>query len=321
VIVLWRITERCNYACGFCAYDRRLGRPRTQTDAYDVLRLGAVLGQYARATGDRVLVSWLGGEPLLWPPLFEVSGALRDDGLAVSLTTNGSLLHRPGVRAALLDHLDEVTVSVDAMAGLHDELRGFEGAWARCRDAIVALRQMRDLRGYGPKLRANVVLMRATLPEFGRLCAALADWGVDEITFNQLGGRDRPEFYPSQQLRPDDVAALGGQLPGLKATLADRGVRLCGAPRYLDRFAATAAGEAWPVQDCAMGERMLFVDERGRVAPCSFSSDDYGAPIADVQSAQDLLDLPRRFRAARDAAPCPTCADCPSTQVFAKFDA
>ncbi len=32
MIVLWRITERCDLACGFCAYDRRLPGPRHKVD-------------------------------------------------------------------------------------------------------------------------------------------------------------------------------------------------------------------------------------------------------------------------------------------------
>jgi MoaA/NifB/PqqE/SkfB family radical SAM enzyme len=321
MIVLWRITERCNYACGFCAYDRRLRIPRREATVAEALRLGAMLGQWARATGERVLVSWLGGEPLLWPPLFEVSRALCAEGLAVSLTTNGSLLHRPEVRERLLDHLDEVTVSVDAMEAQHDALRGFDGAWARCRDGIVALREARDARGAGTKLRANVVLMRATLPQFDQLCATLSEWGIDEITFNQLGGRDRPEFFAAERLRSDDIALLRARLGPLQVALAAQGVRLCAAPRYLDRLAATAADEALPIDDCGMGEQRLFIDEQGRIAPCSFSVAEFGLPISGVTSADDFSDLPDRFRAIREVARCPACADCPSTQVFAKFDA
>lgn len=318
MIVLWRVTERCNYACGFCAYDRSLKGARRDVDGADVMRLGAILSRYGRERGERVLISWLGGEPLLWAPVFGASKTLRSEGLAVSLTTNGSTLHRPDVRAQLAD-FDEVTVSVDADAQLHDHMRGFAGAWARCRDGIIALRRARDLAGHGPMLRANVVLMRTTLPGFAALAHDLAAWGIDEITFNQLGGRDRPEFFPAERLHPCDIAALRARLPDLSDELAAKSVRLCAAPAYLDRFAATAAGEAWPVTECGMGERHLFIDEAGRVSPCSFTSADFSRPIDAVRSVQDLIDLPGQFRATRSAKPAAVCADCPSTQVFAKF--
>jgi MoaA/NifB/PqqE/SkfB family radical SAM enzyme len=319
VIVLWRITERCNFACGFCAYDRRLKRPRAEVSEADALRLGAVLAAYGRASGQRVMISWLGGEPLLWAPLFAVSESLRADGLAISLTTNGSLLHLPDIQERLLATVDELTVSVDAGQGLHDRLRGFDGAWRRCREGVSALRHARTARGGGPKLRANVVLMRSTLPEFESLCADLADWGVDEITFNQLGGRDRPEFFPAERLTPGDIAELRSYVDHLKGPLAERGVRLCAAPRYLDRLDAAAVGDPWPVDECGMGQDFLFIDEAGLIAPCSFSTAEYGVPKKGVHTAADLDRLPTQFRAAKKKTPCATCADCPSTQVSAKF--
>ena len=321
MIVLWRITERCNYACGFCAYDRRLRKPRAEVSKADALRLGSLVSAYGRTHGERVMISWLGGEPLLWAPLFEVSEALRADGVAISLTTNGSLLHLPNVQERLLNTVDELTISVDAGQVLHDQLRGFDGAWRRCRDGVTALRRARESSGRGPRLRANVVLMRSTLPEFETLCADLVDWGVDEITFNQLGGRDRPEFFPPQRMSASDIAELRRCVERLKGPMAKRGVRLCAAPRYLDRLEATATREPWPVKECGMGQEFLFIDETGRVAPCSFSTAEFGVAAADLLSLDDLDRLPDQFRAAKKTTPCATCADCPSTQVFAKFDA
>src|SRR5688572_19047034 len=69
MIVVWRVTERCNLSCAFCAYDRRVRRPRQDADPASILAFGAVLADYQHRTGDSVLVSWLGGEPLIWPPL------------------------------------------------------------------------------------------------------------------------------------------------------------------------------------------------------------------------------------------------------------
>ena len=38
MIIVWRVTQHCNLACPFCAYDRRLPGPRTSIDADRVLR-------------------------------------------------------------------------------------------------------------------------------------------------------------------------------------------------------------------------------------------------------------------------------------------
>ena len=319
MIVLWRTTTRCNYACGFCAYDRRLGGPRSDVKQAEAVRFGTLLADWSRARGERVLLSWLGGEPLLWRPVWTVSAQLAGAGLAISATTNGSTLHHDAVRAAAIATFAELTVSVDAPAPIHDRLRGRSGAWDRVRDGIRALAAARGNATI--RLRANVVLMRETIGHFADLCAALADWGVDEITFNQLGGRDRPAFFPAQRLRPVDIAALAAVLPALRRKLAARGVRLCGDARYLERLRASASGEALAVEDCLPGRGFLFVDEQGMASPCSFSGDAYGIPIASLRTVADLDALPARFAAARASRRLASCDDCPSTQTFAKFAA
>lgn len=322
MILVWRISEICNYACGFCAYDRRLSGPRREVEAEEALRFGRLLGGFGRERGEPVLLSWLGGEPLLWRPILPVSRLLASEGgIAISATTNGSTLHRAAVRDAILAGFAELTVSVDGFAPLHDRLRGAPGAWDRVREGVIRLAAERKERRAAFKLRANVVLMRSTLPDFAALCGALADWGIDEITFNQLGGRDRPEFFPAERLRAEDSAALTSMVPDLRARLASRGVRLCADPLYLGRIRASAAGEMLAVGDCGLGRQFLFVDEKGLISPCSFSSGAYGVPIASLRTVGDLAALPSRFGAAHAAGRCAACDDCPSTQMFAKFAA
>ncbi|WP_442679996.1 radical SAM protein [Sphingomonas sp. ASY06-1R] len=319
MIVLWRTTTHCNYACGFCAYDRRLGGIRRSVPAEEAARFGTLLADWARQRGQTVLLSWLGGEPLSWRPIWDLSARLAQAGLAISATTNGSSLDRADVRAALIASFRELTVSIDGPPSVHDALRGREGAWARVRSGLHALAAE---RGAAPlRLRANIVLMRQTLPHFAALCRQLADWGVDEITFNQLGGRDRPAFFPAQRLLPADIADLAACLPGLKQDLKPRGVTLCGDALYVERLAASADNRALAVEDCGQGRPFLFIDEAGIAAPCSFSGAAYGIPIAGLRTVADVDGLAARFAAARTARRLATCDDCPSTQQFAKFAA
>jgi MoaA/NifB/PqqE/SkfB family radical SAM enzyme len=321
MIVLWRITTRCNYACGFCAYDRSVGGLREDVVAAEAERFGRLLGRWAQARGRRVLLSWLGGEPLLWKPILPLSAALAGPGLRISATTNGSTLHRPETRAAILKTFAELTVSVDGPGRIHDRLRGEVSAFARVRHGVERLVAERQASGSPLRLRANIVLMRETRPHFAALCEELSDWGVDEITFNQLGGRDRPEFFPAQRLQPADITALSADLPDLARRLTARGVRLCADPLYLRRLRASATGEPLAIADCELGRDFLFIDELGRVSPCSFSSGDYGVPLASLRSIGDIDGLHDRFVAADAAERCAACNDCPSTHRFAKFAA
>jgi MoaA/NifB/PqqE/SkfB family radical SAM enzyme len=98
--VIWRITEHCDLACPFCAYSRELRRPRAQADLSSALTLGEKLCDYACATGRAVHVSFLGGEPLLWPYLAQVSRQFHERGLSLSLR-HAELRGRRGLRAQI----------------------------------------------------------------------------------------------------------------------------------------------------------------------------------------------------------------------------
>lgn len=321
LVVVWRVTEACDLACRFCGYSRELRRPRRRASAEDVLGFGRALAEYAAAAGRRVLLSWLGGEPTLWPPLRSVGPALRALGLQLGLTTNGVHLDET-LCAHLVDNYAQVTVSVDGLARWHDQVRGAPGLWAHLGTALRRLAEARAGRGAGPRLRANVVLMRSNLNEFAALCDYLAEWGVDEITFNGLGGLERPgDFFEREHLLPEHVLELRRTLPELRRRLAARGLALAGDPVYLDRLEALARGRSWPVLDCGPGQGFLFVDESGRVGPCSFTAFGHGRHISELAGVAPLRALPDlwRTRFATDR-PAP-CADCRSTQVFGKFAA
>ncbi|MEC4593115.1 MULTISPECIES: radical SAM protein [Nitrospirillum] len=319
MIVVWRVVTACNLTCPFCAYDRRLAIPRPAADIAEIRRLAGLLADYQAESGDEVLVSWLGGEPLLWQPLADLTAAVRGLGLAVSATTNGTSLGSPAVRAQVVAHYRELTISVDGVGGAHDSLRGWDGGFSKLGTWIPTLAAETRAAASALKIKVNVVLTRRTLRDFNTLCQTVADWGVTEITFNQLGGRDRPEFYPDHRLRPHDLDRLEELLPPLRRDLLDRGVTLVGGTAYLERFRASAWDRPMPVEDCGPGERFLFIDEAGRMAPCSFTAEDYGIDLSSVRTVTDIADLPRRFRQLSQAARSRHCDDCLSTQICDKF--
>ena len=322
MIVVWRVTEHCNLCCKFCGFDRELMRPRKEASPQKIREFGAILAEYQVRMAEPVLVSWLGGEPLLWTQLQELSETFRHEYLLkVSTTTNGTCLSSPKVREHLLDCYSELTVSVDGIGIAHDNLRGWTGGYASLERNVMKLAKEKQTRGNGLVLRANVLLMRQTIGGLENLCLGLARWGIEEITVNQLGGNDRPEFYPEHRLLPAQVEWLCTRWPDLRARLKSYAVRLRGGGGYLKRMRATAADERLPINDCQPGQHFLFIDVSGEIAPCSFTVSGYGVPSDEIKSVDDLIQLPARFSNQRHRRRLPPCEDCHSTQVFEKFAA
>jgi MoaA/NifB/PqqE/SkfB family radical SAM enzyme len=319
MLVLWRVYEHCNLGCHFCGYSKQLHRSRTLADVDKVLAFGSILGEFARIQGRSVSVSWLGGEPLLWSELPELSRVFkREFGISMGVTSNGLPLESTAVRKSLIEGYSQLTVSVDGMGTFHDGCRDSLGLFDHIRRYVIALRGEADVANSPLKICVNTILMRGNVEDFERLCREVVTWGVSELTFNQLGGNDRPEFYPENRLLSEQVERFANELPRIRAEMAGLGLTIHGNDRYLNRIASTSRGLSIPIDDCDPGRSFLFIDERGRISPCSFTSTGYGVPIEEIAGPSDLARLPETF-AERRQQRAAACEDCHSTQVFDKF--
>ena len=82
------LSDKCNYKCVFCSRD--FNRAANLDMFPDFLEL--CMRIFASLGGSKLTCT--GGEPLLYPELLRVLRAAKSLGLAVSITTNGSLLTR-----------------------------------------------------------------------------------------------------------------------------------------------------------------------------------------------------------------------------------
>ncbi len=322
LVIVWRISEYCNLGCRFCEYSRYIRRPRVTADPDQVIAFGALLGKYSAEYKREVLVSWLGGEPLIWPPFMDIARLFkRQFNVQIGVTTNGTLLDSAAMRQRITEDFDQITISVDGIGAFHDGCRDAVGLYDQLRASIISLRALKNKMGHGPLIRVNSILMRTNIHAFEQLCYALAEWGVEELTFNALGGDARDEFFQRNRLLPEHIEWLRQELPHVREQMSRLGLKVCGSQTYLERIASSAQAISIPVVDCQPGLSFLFVDERGFIGPCSFTARDYGCALEEMKHPRDLHQLPLRLAARRRKELLAPCFDCLSTHVFRKFAA
>lgn len=318
-VIIWRVFENCTLACRFCGFSREVKRPRLTADVRSVLEFGKVLAELQQRLGSKILVSWLGGEPLEWEELPALAHVFcQEFQLTLGVTTHGLPLLRPGVRANLLADYEQVTISIDGLAHFHDLVRGKAGLWEQVCQGVEQLRR-EDIQELLWR-RVNTVLMRGNIGEFIPFCQEMFGWGFHELTFNQLGGNDRPEFYPANRIFPQQIPQFRSDLAALRRSETHNKMAIRGADAYLSRIEASARNQSLSIQDCEPGRRFLFIDAQGRISPCSFTSDIYGVHISEIDTVRAFLRLAERFDEERRRIRSPACEDCHANHVFDKFE-
>lgn len=114
-------TKKCNLNCKYCTenqkHTRRSLTKRQMLSVIDELHdLGAPL------------ISFSGGEPLLYPHLFEIAEYAQKRGFFINLNTNGTLINKRNAKK-IANFFDTVRISLDGLNALHDRISGVKGAY------------------------------------------------------------------------------------------------------------------------------------------------------------------------------------------------
>lgn len=146
------ITSRCQAQCIGCpqpVMDRR-GKDMPYDLALKIIHEAA-------AMGIETLLPHHFGEPTLAPRFPDIVRVAKRIGLRVRLYTNASMLHKPEVRSALLDHVDDLVFSVDGATA---------ESMSRARPGLNAERIFDAVRGYLAEPNRQRVTVRMTSFDF-----------------------------------------------------------------------------------------------------------------------------------------------------------
>lgn len=182
--VLWALRSPCNLGCDYCYFgtlEEHRDSPPAQPGAlshlpHGDLSLAEITGFLSTVGNSRIgRVFVAGGEPLIWPPIGQVIGALTAAGVEVIVCTNGIPLNRPHIRGTLLDlGVHAVSVSLDsadpALNDSHRAARNHTDGW---HSVVSGIRALLSDRGGAllPRIGIYTVLSRLTLgglPETAR---------------------------------------------------------------------------------------------------------------------------------------------------------
>ena len=304
------VAQKCNLGCSYCyAQGGSFGGAATSMQLQTALDSVDLLFSDVHA-GERVNLTFLGGEPLLNRPVIHAATrrarqVADDRGVRVtfSITTNGTQLE-----AADADFFEEhgfaVTVSLDGLGAVHDRLRPYRsgrGSFDRVLERVVVLleRQCRMQVSARVTVTPQNLDLKETLDGFVGL-------GFHSIGFSPLlrapNGAD--------ELDGDGLAAM---LDAMVRCGTEFERRVVAGERYPFANAVNAMREihrgTHRPYPCGAGAGYLGVSAEGALAACHrFVGDEQGA-LGDVTSGVDRARQARWLseRHVHHQEPCRSC--------------
>lgn len=122
--------------------------------------------------GDLPTVCLTGGEPMMHPDFFEITGLVREMGFNWGMTTNATLIDDAAAENLKQAGMSTVSVSLDGMEEAHDALRQKSGAWR------LALRGLESLQKAGFSPQVTTVLHQGNFEDLDPLYSLLRGMGI-----------------------------------------------------------------------------------------------------------------------------------------------
>ena len=203
----WHLTTRCNYNCKFC-FSRNL-----DAELKDLRQAEKILANLWAKKIEKI--NFVGGEPMLYPLIFDVVKAAKEMGFVVSIVSNGYYLNRKVVYSLApfvnwiglsIDSADEcVEVALGRGNGGHVkhilELTGIiqqAGIKLKINTTVTRLNWMEDIRPLIGKLK----------PDRWKVFQVLKICGQNDLHFNSLSITDAQfNFFKSLNQEPVEGCA------------------------------------------------------------------------------------------------------------------
>jgi len=129
-----------------------------------------------RALGVREIV-FSGGEALMHSNLWMLCDLLKRENIKLTLLSTGLLLEKNA--ESIIEHIDNVIISVDGSQSVHDRIRNVPGGYEKIVAGIKTLKKRKP----GFRVTARCVLQRYNFADFINIVRASRSIGLDQISF------------------------------------------------------------------------------------------------------------------------------------------
>jgi MoaA/NifB/PqqE/SkfB family radical SAM enzyme len=175
--VMW-LGQTCNLRCHFCYFlDRIEDEHHAEHQFMSLEKARQICRTLVDYYGNNS-IDIQGGEPTLWPHIYDLVRYCADIGLSPTIVTNAQVFSNRASVARLRDaRLRDALVSVQGLGAVYDNLVGQQGAHVR------QMKALRNLQEEGIPFRFNTVLSKPALEQLSDIAQLAVRTGAEVVNF------------------------------------------------------------------------------------------------------------------------------------------
>jgi MoaA/NifB/PqqE/SkfB family radical SAM enzyme len=260
-----------------------------------------------------------GGEPLMHQNLWSLCEQIRKAEIKITLLSTGLLLEKNASK--IVQYIDNVIISIDGPADIHDTIRNVPGGFEKIKTGIAMLRKE------DPRIRitGRSVLQRANFRRFVDTVRAAKSIGLDQISFLPADTTSFAFNHTEDRDGLKDISLNAGEAAELESLIrlsfdeikehyekhfiAETRDKMLRIPKYyaahngLDEFPSIACNAPWV---------SAVIESNGDVMPCFFHKpygNIHGNQLHEILNSAEAIS----FRKKLDTKTDPTCRRCVCT--------
>ena len=204
-------------------------------------------------------VQFTGGEPLLHTKIMKILRYAHDQGLFVSMPTNGTLVTESVARQLKASGVDLVTVSVDhCSSGMIEKIRGYTGLLRKIEESI------NNLKDNSIRVISSFTPTKYNYGQMKEIFEFIND--VLEIPIGVAFPVESAEFFKIGN-NQQDVFLNKHSLEQVFSYLLSYGGKVFNSPDYLHECLRFLRGE-FSCYPCLGGIKIFFINHFGEVFDC-----------------------------------------------------
>lgn len=282
LFVKLKLTWNCNLRCLMCNH----WRERVSDMSVDFFK--KVVTELSALGCKRIHLS--GGEPLLYPQIFELMEHIRKENIKLTMTTNGTLINGENAQRIADLQVSNINISLDSpFSCVHDQVRGIKNAFRRTLRGIELLKKYHQA-----KLQINMVVNPLNYTSVAELPDLAYDLGAHSICLIPVKIRTQEisYFQLEQLLEYNEKIAPVAYAKSLMYNLVQDYRRIYIFGQTWEELQESCKGNYaqgyYDMHPCVALWTHALIDHEGRVSACCYAVNDPVIGDLKVQSFYEI---------------------------------